>query len=1200
MVWLEERQRKGRWEGKLLWSLMKLRLLSWNVRGMHDPDKRMVIKSMVRKHKLDLVCFQETKMKEMSDRIVRSLGIGRNLGWASLYARGSAGGVLVMWDKRVLEGLEVEVGSFSISCRFRNCEEGSVWVFSGLYGPTKGRERRELWEELAAVKGLWDDPWCIAGDFNVVRFPVETSNGRQMSNMMREFSRFIDEFDLVDPPLGGGTFTWSGGEGGSLKARLDHFLFSGDWEDLVSRAMQFLLPRPVFDHCPILLECGGMRKGKNPFRFENMWLRVEGFMDKLKDWWQSYNFRGTPSFVLAKKLQALKYDLRMWDKETLGNVSVRKDAALERLIYWDGLERLGSLSEDDRRSQQIARDDFSHCAILEEISWKQKSRALWLKEGNSNTKFFHRMTNARRRGNFISSLIVRGVRLDKEEELKEGMGAYFKSLFEEPQGRRPEVELGLFKTLDSLDNELLEGQFSEEEVSKALSDLGGDKVPGPDGFTLAFWKFCWPIVGGEVMQVFEELHVQNAVFRSLNAMFLVLIPKKEGASDNAFVGGRQILDAVLVTNEAIDSRNRNAGAGYVCKLDIEKAYDHVNWRFLISVLEKMGFGPKWRNWIFFCISTVRMAVLVNDTPTDFFSTFRGLRQEDPLSPYLFVLIMEAFSSLISRAEEKGFIRGFKVMGRRGEGVSVSHLLFTDDTLLFCEDNRNQLDFWKWVVYCFEVVSGLKINMQKSEIIPVGGVDDLDRAAAVFGCKVGNLPTTYLSLPLGASHNSCRVWDVVEERFKRKLATWKTQYLSKGGRLTLIKSTLSNLPIYFMSLFVIPRKVRLRLEKIQREFFWGDLEERRKLHLVRWAVICKDKRHGGLGLRHLKDFNHALLGKWLWRFSLERESFWRKVNVGKFGEDEGGWTTREVRESYGLGLWKDIRKGWEEFFLRTSIRIGNGRRTRFWWDIWVGDSKLKDLYPLLFRNAMHNSTGVADLWGRQGGGGGGWEVHFRRPFQDWELDEVTRFLNHISAVKVQEGEDSLVWKIERRGKFSVKSYYRSLKDENNIFFPAKEVWGSHAPSRTRFFAWEAVWGKISIVDRLMRRGWSMVNRCILCKENEESADHILIHYGKTRELWTLLLSNFGVMWVFPASVRNLLLEWKIKGLGKKRCAVWRMVPICLFWCIWGERNRRTFQEEEMSDTSLRNLFSRSLFEWSQQILVLDYLTFLNFLGYGLVV
>ena len=133
------------------------------------------------------------------------------------------------------------------------------------------------------------------------------------------------------------------------------------------------------------------------------------------------------------------------------------------------------------------------------------------------------------------------------------------------------------------------------------------------------------------------------------------------------------------------------------------------------------------------------------------------------------------------------------------------------------------------------------------------------------------------------------------------------------------------------------------------------------------------------MRHLKVFNQVLLGKWLWRFPLERESFWRKVIVGKFGEEEGGWTTREVRDSYGMDLWKYIRKGWEDFFLRTSIRIGNGRRTRFWWDIWVGDSKLKYLFPMLFGIATHNYAAVVNLWGRQGGGSGCWEVHFRRSF-----------------------------------------------------------------------------------------------------------------------------------------------------------------------------------------------------------------------------
>ena len=134
----------------------------------------------------------------------------------------------------------------------------------------------------------------------MVHFPIEKSNCNQLSTTMRDFSNFIDEFGLVNPPLSGGGFTWSGGQGGSFKARLDCFLFSGDWEDHVSGALQVLLPRPLSKHSPILLDYGRERRDKRPFRFENMWLKVEGFMEKIKKWWQSYNFRGSLSFVHSR------------------------------------------------------------------------------------------------------------------------------------------------------------------------------------------------------------------------------------------------------------------------------------------------------------------------------------------------------------------------------------------------------------------------------------------------------------------------------------------------------------------------------------------------------------------------------------------------------------------------------------------------------------------------------------------------------------------------------------------------------------------------------------------------------------------------------------------------------------------------------------------------------------------------------------
>ena len=216
--------------------------------------------------------------------------------------------------------------------------------------------------------------------------------------------------------------------------------------------------------------------------------------------------------------------------------------------------------------------------------------------------------------------------------------------------------------------------------------------------------------------------------------------------------------------------------------------------------------------------------------------------------------------------------------------------------------------------CFELVSDLKINLQKNEVIPIGETVDVNRATFLFGCRVGKLPTSYLGLPLGALNKHCGVWDSIEERFKRKLVVWKKHYLSKGGRLVLLKSTLSNLLIYFMSLFVIPRKVRIRLERIQRDFLWGALGERSKIHLVKWSNVCKAKNFGGLGIRRLHSLNQALLGKWLRRFFVECESLWKKIICGKFEGWRGVGLLECGRSPLGWPFGRTLEKGGKSLML----------------------------------------------------------------------------------------------------------------------------------------------------------------------------------------------------------------------------------------------------------------------------------------------
>lgn len=217
-----------------------------------------------------MVCLQETKMKKVNNSVITEIGGGRWADWEHLGAEGYAGGVLVMWDKRRLSKLDSFLGISSVSCLLKLVENDKVWLFSGIYGPCADGERWNMWGELRDIKSRWDIPWCIGGDFNVVRFPQERSGSRVFSRAMAEFNDFINERELVDLPLVGGDYTWFRNNDSHQCSRIDRFLISVDWEDIFGGPVQSCLPRVTSDHVPLLLECGGFNKGKSPFRFENM------------------------------------------------------------------------------------------------------------------------------------------------------------------------------------------------------------------------------------------------------------------------------------------------------------------------------------------------------------------------------------------------------------------------------------------------------------------------------------------------------------------------------------------------------------------------------------------------------------------------------------------------------------------------------------------------------------------------------------------------------------------------------------------------------------------------------------------------------------------------------------------------------------------------------------------------------------------
>ncbi|RVW45036.1 putative ribonuclease H protein [Vitis vinifera] len=633
--------------------------------------------------------------------------------------------------------------------------------------------------------------------------------------------------------------------------------------------------------------------------------------------------------------------------------------------------------------------------------------------------------------------------------------------------------------------------------------------------------------------------------------------------------------------------------GLICKLDIEKAYDSINWKFLLKTLHKMGFGPRWLGWMWSCISTAKFSVLVNGVPAGFFPSSKGLRQGDPLSPYLFVLGMEVLDALIRRVVAGGYLSGCSIKGDRRHNLKISHLFFADDTIVFCEANKEHLTHLSWILLWFEAASGLRINLDKSEIIPVGVVEEIEEMAVELGCRVGSLPSHYLGLPLGAPHKASSVWDGVEEKVRRRLARWKRQYISKGGRITLIRSVLASMPIYHMSLFRMPKSVARRLDKVQRDFLWGGGSEEKKAHLIKWEAICEDKSKGGLGLRKLVLLNKALLGKWVWRFAIDRDDLWKQVIIAKYGQEGHGWRAKKAYGTIGVGVWKEIWKESDWCWDNMGFIVGKGNKINFWTDVWCEDARLSQSFPHLYAMASHRNATVEEMW-NQNFGQGGWNLRFLRDFNDWELEMIGNLLHVLRDYKPSMEEDSVRWKGGRNGKFRVKEAYRLMTRPNDIGFPSRCIWVDSVPTKVAFYAWEATWGRVLTLDRLQKRGWQLPNCCFLCGCEEETVNHILIHCIVVRVLWDIVLGLSGVQWVFPETVKEVLTSWRGPFVGKKRKKIWKSIPLCIFWTVWKERNRLAFRGGELNIQKLKNSFVCSLWSWARLYIGKERMSLIGFL------
>ncbi|PNY16580.1 ribonuclease H, partial [Trifolium pratense] len=731
--------------------------------------------------------------------------------------------------------------------------------------------------------------------------------------------------------------------------------------------------------------------------------------------------------------------------------------------------------------------------------------------------------------------------------------------------------------------------YNLEEVKEAVDQMHPLKAPGPDGIPALFFQKYWHIVGKDTCLKVLSILNDNGTPESLNRTFVALIPKcKNPGSPNhfrpislcnvimkivtkcianrmkcilpevvdeeqsAFVKGRLITDNALIAMECfhwMKKKTKGKKGMMALKLDMAKAYDRMEWPFIRSTLQATGFPPTMINLIMNCISTVSYQLLVNGQPSRSFKPERGIRQGDPLSPYVFILCANVLSGMLHKGARNNKIHGLQVARN---APKITHLLFADDSLLFARANQKEAEVIINILQTYQTASGQLVSLEKSEVSFSRNLPTIEKNMICnkIDVKAVTNHSKYLGLPVIFGRSKKEIFASVQERIWKKIKGWKEKCLSRAGKETLIKSVAQAIPNYIMSCYKLPTGCCDNIEAMLAKFWWGTTEKQRKIHWVSWNKLGKAKSKGGLGFRSFEDFNKALLGKQCWRLLQNPDSLLAKVFKSryfprsKFMDANVGY-----QPSYA---WRSLCNSREVIDVGARWLIGNGKDVHIWNDKWLpAQDKFKVWSPVsnLAPNAM-----VSDL--------------INLETKMWDKNLVQNCFNSFEAEQILNiplswrlPADKLIWHWEKNGEFSVRSAYHMLSEIRNQNSPEasssrdhllwKAIWKVKVPNCIKNFLWRLAKAILPTRSRLEKKGITLDTTCPLCFNDIECNEHLFMHCPLSKQVW--FSSPLGLH--APNNVG--LISWMQLWLSNPDKLASQLFSTTL-WMIWKGRNKLIFK------------------------------------------